>query len=108
MSVRHQRRARALVSMLAVLSIFALAAAPGQAAPSSSAALKRSATLQRSSQRELASNVTAKEGGDAEGKSEIQEGANQFAEPRFGPPGALRHAFAQAAALVSGGSAARR
>lgn len=103
MAVRLHRRVRALVSTLAVLSVFALAAAPGQAAPSSSGVLKRSGALQRSSQRELASNVAAKEGGSQEGASEIQEGANQFAEPRFGPPGALRSAVAQAKALPGTG-----
>jgi hypothetical protein len=96
-----RRRLRAIVSTLAVLGLFAAAAAPGQAAPPASGqALKRSSGLIRSSERELASNTAAKEGdGGEEGRSEIQEGANQFAEPRFGPPGALTHARRQARRL---------
>lgn len=97
MTQRKPTRARLLVAALAVIGVIAAAAAPGQAAgPVPSASLKRSPTLRRSSLRELASNVTAKEG---EGSQEIQEGANQFAEPRWGPRGALRLAIRQAKAL---------
>ncbi len=106
MAQRRVRRARLFVATLAVVGMVAAAAVPGLAAGSRSGTLKRSSALERSSQREIASNATAKEGdgGDAEGAAEIQEGANQWAEPRFGPPGALRHAVADARRLpVVGG-----
>ena len=106
MAQRSVRRARLFVATLAVVGMVTAAAVPGLAAASRSGTLKRSSSLERSSQREIASNTTAKEGdgGDAEGAAEIQEGANQWAEPRFGPAGALSHAVADARRLpVVGG-----
>jgi hypothetical protein len=106
---RSPRRIRALLSVVADVGVIAALAAPGQAVtPTAGSMLKRSATLTRSSEREIASNAVAKDGdsgGGTEGKEEIQEGANQFAEPRFGPPGALQAAFDTASALPATGGA---
>jgi hypothetical protein len=98
-------RVRVLLSTVAVLALIGPAGAPGQAAsPTFGSMLKRSAGLIRISQREIASNAAAKEGeGGEEAKNEIQEGANQFAEPRFGPPGALQQAFDTASAIATTG-----
>jgi hypothetical protein len=108
MATWKRGRVRALVATLGVVGIIAAAAAPGQAAaPSFAQQLKRSAGLARLSEREIASNAAAKtsDSGGKEGANEIQEGAAQWAEPRYGPPGALLRARAHVAGMATmGGS----